>query len=116
MNPYLINSDNNNNNNKIVFIISPPIYMNNIHNHPLLYCLPLDRNKKGSSWCCNICKSNYNYTISSFYCTFCDFDLCPNCLGEYQLDQITFYNSNLTGSNNIKNIQQNLNFDWQIKS
>ena len=112
MNP--IDSDNNN--IKILSIISPPIFMNDIHNHPLIYCLPLYRNNNGSSWTCNLCKTNYNYGTSTFYCTYCDFDLCPNCLGEYQLDQIIFYNPNSNKSNSIKNIQQNSNnFQWQKK-
>ena len=100
----------------LLSLISPPILMTNIHEHPLLYCFPINRNKFGTSWICNICKSKNNYDKSSFYCTFCDFDLCPECLGEYQLDQIKFYNSNLNESNKFKNLNQNPNnFNWQIK-
>ena len=100
----------------LLSLISPPILMTNIHEHPLLYCYPINRNQFGSSWFCNICKSKNNYDKSSFYCTFCDFDLCPKCLGEYQLDQIKFYNSNLNESNNFKNLNQNPNnFNWQVK-
>ena len=109
-------NSSNNKYNEILSIISPPIYMENIHNHPLLFCLPLERNKFGSSWICNKCNSNYDYTNPSFYCTFCDFDLCPNCLGENQLDKIVFYNPNSNVSNNIKNIPQGSNiFQWQKK-
>ena len=99
---------------EILSLISPPILMINIHDHPLLYCFPINRNKYGSSWSCNICKSQNNYDVESFYCTFCDFDLCSKCLGEYQLEQIIFYNPKEL--NNFKNISQNSNnFNWQVK-
>ena len=100
----------------LLSLIGPPILMTNIHEHPLLYCFPINRNQFGSSWSCNICKSKNNYDKSSFYCTFCDFDLCRKCLGEYQLDQIKFYNSSLNESNNFKKLNQNPNkFNWQVK-
>ena len=100
----------------ILSLISLSIYMNDIHEHPLLFCSPLDRKQYGNSWSCNKCKSTYNYKTSSFYCTFCDFDLCPKCLAEYQLYQIKFYNCKSNEANNLKLIQQNQNnFQWQKK-
>ena len=100
----------------ILSLISSSIYMNGIHEHPLLFCSPLDRKQYGNSWSCNKCKSTYNYDISSFYCTFCDFDLCPKCLAEYQLYQIKFYNCQSIEANNLKLIQQNQNdFQWKKK-
>ena len=109
-------SNNTTNNNGILSLINPPIYMKDIHLHPLIYSYSLDRNKYGSSWNCNICNSQFNYNNPSFYCTFCDFDLCPNCLAEYKFDQIIFYDCNSNDANNLKNIQQNSNnFQWQKK-
>ena len=108
--------NNQSNNNGILSLINPPIYMKDIHLHPLIYSYSLDRNKYGSSWNCNICNSQFNYNNPSFYCTFCDFDLCQNCLAEYKLDQIIFYDCNENDANNLKNIQQNSNnFQWQKK-
>ena len=110
------NQSNSINNNNILSLINPPIYMKEIHVHPLIYSYSLDRNKYGSSWNCDICKHQYNYNNPSFYCTFCDFDLCPNCLAEYKFDQIIFYDCNSNDANNLKNIQQNSNnFQWQKK-
>ena len=106
----------NKKNNEIIYLISPPIFMPDIHKHPLLYCHPLERKNYSLKWYCDKCKSNNFFHQSSFYCTFCDFDLCQNCLGEYQIDQIKFYNSNSNESNELKKIEQNENnFKWQKK-
>lgn len=102
--------------NEITCLISPPILMSIIHKHPLLYCHPLERKNYSLNWSCDICKSNNLANQSSFYCTFCDFDLCPKCLGECQIDKIKFYNSNSNESKELKNIEQNQNdFKWQKK-
>ena len=105
-----------NGNNNILSLITVPIFMNNIHEHPLIYCCPLGRKNYGVSWNCNNCNLQFKYEISSFYCTNCDFDLCPNCLGEFQIDQITLYNPYSNVSNDFKNIIDNeKKFQWQIK-
>ena len=96
----------------ILSLISLSIYMNDIHEHPLLFCSPLDRKQYGNSWSCNKCKSTYNYKTSSFYCTFCDFDLCTKCLGFCQLNQISIYkDDNKFTTNNLNN--NNTSFQWQ---
>ena len=41
----------------ILSLISLSIYMNDIHEHPLLFCSPLDRKQYGNSWSCNKCNS-----------------------------------------------------------
>ena len=98
--------------NELVSLIGPPIVMITIHEHPLLYCCPIDRIKYGKTWSCNKCKKDYDINKSSFYCTFCDFDICSNCIGEYQIEHIVFYNSN--ESHNLKNIVQKQDiFKWQ---
>ena len=102
--------------NELISLINTPIIMITIHDHPLLYCCPLNRNKYGTTWSCNKCKKDYNINKSSFYCTFCDFDICSNCIGEYQIEQIIFYNSNSNEFQNLKNIAQKPEiFKWQKK-
>ncbi len=99
---------------EILTLINQSINMS-IHNHPLLYCLPLDRIGNNISWYCNFCNSPYNSNISSFYCTSCDYDLCPNCLSNLQLDQIKFYDYNSNEAKNLKNSQNSNSFKWQKK-
>ena len=100
---------------EILTLINQSIDMKNIHNHPLLYCLPLDRITKNIDWYCNFCNSQNNNNISSFYCTLCDYDLCPNCISNLQLDQIKFYDYNSNEANNLKNSQSSDSFNWQKK-
>ena len=100
---------------EILTLINQSIDMKNIHNHPLLYCLPLDRIGSNINWYCNFCNSQYNSNISSFYCTLCDYDLCPNCMANLQIDQIRFYDYNSTDANNLKNSQSSNSFKWQKK-
>ena len=84
------------------------------HGHPLLFVFTPDRAKEGNNWTCNICYSNYEYNIPSFYCTLCDFDLCQNCLAKHKLNEISLYdNSDL---NNKYSQQGSTNqFEWQKK-
>ena len=83
------------------------------HEHPLIFCFTPGRQKYGSIWTCNKCFYNYNYQISSFYCTFCDYDLCSNCLSNYKLNNINIYN-NFKQNSLIQN-NKNSNFNWQKK-
>lgn len=85
------------------------------HGHPLLFVFTPDRAKEGNNWTCNICYSNYEYNIPSFYCTLCDFDLCQNCLAKHKLNEISLYdNSDL---NNKYSQQGSTNqFKWQKKN
>ena len=102
--------------NELISLIGPPIMMITIHEHPLFYCCPVDRNKYATTWKCNKCLKDYDINKSSFYCTFCDFDICSNCIGEYQIDNIIFYNANSNESQNFKNIAQKQDiFKWQQK-
>lgn len=67
-------------------IITPILVPN--HQHPLIYCYQVERKNKGITWTCNKCGSQYNWDAPSFYCTYCDFDVCRACLGKYQLDDL----------------------------
>lgn len=62
------------------------------HPHPLIYCYQIERKNKGITWKCNLCFRDYNWEAPSFYCTYCDFDACRNCLGKFQLDDISISN------------------------
>ena len=86
----------------------------NEHNHPIIFVNTPERFIHGKEWTCNKCNINFSYDFPSFYCTFCDFDLCQNCLGKHKLNEIELYEYN----NNNNNIQQeglNNNFQWRKK-
>ena len=84
------------------------------HEHPLLFCFPLERRNKCDGWTCNKCSKDFENNISSFYCSYCDYDICQNCIGRYQLNQ---FKLNLTDQLNIgktiKNFTKtNEKFEW----
>ena len=101
-------------NNNIISFIDFPILIAD-HPHPLILCIcqrGKDNNYKG--WICNKCSSNYSSNTPSFYCTYCDYDLCQNCLGEYKLKSIDRYNYNFKNNNNNTKKDSNKIFPWQI--
>ena len=61
------------------------------HHHPLYSCFSPLRANSSQFWTCNYCGSKYNYTVPSFYCTACDYDLCQKCLIQCQLYEIIMY-------------------------
>ena len=54
-------------------------YKFSYHNHPLLYCRSSRHNNNLNFWRCNNCHLTFTNRIWSFYCTYCDFDLCLIC-------------------------------------
>ena len=54
-------------------------YKFNYHNHPLIYCRSSRHNDNLNIWRCNNCGLLFANRIWSFYCTYCDFDLCLFC-------------------------------------
>lgn len=102
---------NNSQEYNICLYLNDPIKIE-IHEHPLILCITPDRKNYGTHWTCNNCKTDYFYEIPSFYCTYCDFDLCPKCLGAYKLNEIMIYNYNI-----YPKFAQNLDktFEWQKK-
>ncbi len=46
------------------------------HQHPLQLC-----NRK---YCCNFCSQNYVNNSPSYYCSTCDYDVCPNCFNNIE--------------------------------
>ena len=87
----------------------------NSHEHPLQLCYPIARKSYGTGWICNKCSSNFSYDQPSFYCTFCDFDVCEKCLGEHKINEVNIYD---TALNNYRYEQRisNGNFQWQKSS
>ena len=87
------------------------------HEHPLLFCFPLERRNKCDGWTCNKCSKDFDNKIPSFYCSFCDYDICQYCIGKYQLNQ---FNLNTTEQlNRNKNIKKftktNEELEWNKK-
>ena len=87
------NTENNNNKrpNKYLLInkIRDPIIID-FHAHPLHCCITIERGAFSEFWTCKNCGNNYSFDIPSFYCTYCDYDLCQNCLMGLPLGKIKF--------------------------
>ena len=49
------------------------------HKHDLLFCRSSRHNNKLNFWNCDICKRAFYNQVWSFYCTFCDYDMCLSC-------------------------------------
>ena len=107
-NNFRINFDNLN----LIEFITLPIIIKN-HPHPLIFCKTLDRSKFGTSWNCNNCFEKYTYDQPSFYCTFCDYDICRKCVENLKLNEIHFYDF---CKNKIDiHLPSNGNFNWTQK-
>ena len=53
--------------------------LHNIDKHNLIYCRS-SRNFIGyNTWICDKCDTEFNNDIWSFFCTYCDYDLCCEC-------------------------------------
>ena len=87
------------------------------HEHPLIFCFALHRRKKCDGWTCNKCSKDFPNTMPSFYCSFCDYDLCQYCIGSYQLSQFKLDNTELY--ERLRNIndfsKNNEKYDWYKK-
>ena len=105
-----LNNINNNQMSLLSLINSPVLVLD--HNHPLIYSFTLDRAKFGTNWRCNKCSSFFAYNIPSFYCIFCDFDLCEKCLLQHQIFEVILYDYNYHLFDNIPNNSNQL-FNWQ---
>ncbi len=106
-----IDFSENSNNKNIVSLIYTPIKIK-IHEHPLIFC---ETKERSGQYICDSCSSNFNFNIPSFYCTFCDFDLCQNCLGKFQLNQIFISDFNNNHFENTINLYNNNILYWQKK-
>ena len=112
---YMNNNMNLNNINNsqmsLLSLINSPVLVSD-HNHPLIYSFTLDRAKFGANWRCNKCSSFFAYTIPSFYCIFCDFDLCEQCLLKHQIFEVILYDYNYHLFELTLNSTDQL-FNWQ---
>jgi hypothetical protein len=104
--------------NDLYYFLNFPIKIDE-HEHPLLLCncqRQSDINQVNKGWKCDKCLTDYTSCTPSFYCTYCDYDLCSKCLGEYKLNQIKRYNENIMIFNNYNQLNNNNCFAWQRKS
>jgi hypothetical protein len=99
--------------NDLYYFLNFPIKIDE-HEHPLLLC-NCQRNNN-DNWVCNKCSSNYTSCTPSFYCTYCDYNLCQKCLGELKLNQIKRSNENIIIFNNFNMLENNNCFTWQKKA
>ena len=53
------------------------------HYHELLFCRSSRFRNYLNSWNCDLCKRLFRNEEWSFYCTFCDFDICSICAKNY---------------------------------
>ena len=82
------------------------------HDHPLYSCFTPNRANSSQCWTCNYCGYNYNFTVPSFYCTSCNYDLCQKCLIQFPLykshmydySKNEFLHFNITQGNNNLNV------------
>ena len=58
-------------------------YKFSYHKHPLIYCRSSRKDNNFNFWNCNKCHSKFTNKIWSFYCTYCDFDLCLICAKKF---------------------------------
>ena len=104
-----INFDSSN----LIEFISLPIIIKNHHPHPVIYCYTLERKKFGTNWNCNNCCGKYTYDQPSFYCIFCDYDICGNCVENLKINEIKF-NDFCKNKTDI-HLPSNDNFAWTKK-
>jgi len=56
------------------------------HKHELVFS---NNEMKGygiNGWICDICRKNFQYTVSNFFCALCGFDACDTCINKYRID------------------------------
>ena len=87
------NSNKRTNKNLLLNRINEAIIIDS-HAHPLCCCFTVERAAYSEVWTCRNCGNNYQFDIPSFYCTFCDYDLCQNCLMKIPLGEIKMVNEN----------------------
>ena len=120
LNQTFMNLNMNNVNNQINYnkfsllsLINPSILVPS-HPHPLIYCLTIERYKHVKICYCNKCNNTIHINIPSFYCVFCDFDICEGCILSHHLSEITIFNYNMNLFNLTMNIE-NQQLNWQLK-
>jgi len=100
-----------NNQNSLLSLINSSVLVPE-HSHPLIYCNTIFRINGRKSWCCNTCGGVYDYTRPTFYCIFCDADMCEKCLLQHKLSDIILYDYRFNAFNDF---QPDKTYDWQTK-
>ena len=100
-----------NNQNSLLSLINSSVLVPE-HSHPLIYCNTIDRGNIGTTWRCNLCGGVSDYTGPSFYCMFCEVDMCEKCLLKHKLSDIILYDYRY---NTFNDFQPDKTFDWQTK-
>ena len=90
-------------NNNLTSLINFSVIIN-VHEHPLQLCYPLARKNYGTGWTCDKCSTSFTYDEPSFYCTFCDLDICQKCIGEFRFNEINIYDTDYTLKGNAGKI------------
>ena len=56
-----------------------------VHHHELIYSNHSMKPGYGySGWICDICRKNYKYDVTNFFCPLCGWDLCDICYNKYK--------------------------------
>ena len=100
-----------NNQNSLLSLINSSVLVPE-HSHPLIYCNTIFRINGRKAWCCNTCGGVYDYTRPTFYCIFCDADMCEKCLLQHKLSDIILYDYRFNAFNDF---QPDKTYDWQTK-
>ena len=95
MNLLAPNEINLNNTTNILSLINLPIVVPCHNQHPLINCKTPGRAEISKFWICNNCRGSYSYSVPSFYCTACDYDLCQRCFLCLSAFMIAVYNYQL---------------------
>ena len=95
MNLLAPNEINLNNTTNILSLINLPIVVPCHNQHPLINCKTPGRAELSKFWICNNCMGSYSYSVPSFYCTACDYDLCQRCFLCLSAFMIAVYNYQL---------------------
>ena len=56
------------------------------HKHELVFNDNLMKGYGLNGWICDICRKNFPYTVSNFFCALCGFDACDVCINKYRID------------------------------
>ena len=81
----------------LFYLINLPIVIPNHKNksHPLINCKTPERSTMYYNWKCDNCKNKYSFSVPSFLCTSCDYDLCQTCFLNLKVGDISIYIYNL---------------------
>ena len=83
------------------------------HPHPLYSCFTPQR-ADTKLWYCNHCNCKYYYSVPSFYCTACDYDMCQKCMFQHPVYKIQRYIYNQKEKFILKNVNMIKKYQYYI--